>query len=224
MKPIPTQNLGRGFNQLWLGEGVSVLGNATTARLGPILAAARVHAGPGWMGALAAAAWVPWLLIALPAGAWVDRWDPRRVMITADLCAAAALLVVPAAAAFGQLNLIQLLGATFVGGICSVFFRTAYVKLIPRLVRPDRLEPANARMLGTESAAQVVGPGLAGLVTQILSAAAGLCLDAISFLVSALCLFCLRGARVGEVPTSHSPRSANYEAGRSRTRRRDAVR
>jgi predicted MFS family arabinose efflux permease len=183
----------RDFALLWFGEGVSVFGNATTSLLVPILAAVRLHAGPGWMGVLSAAAWLPWLLIGLPAGAWVDRWDPRRVMIVADVCAAAALLVVPAAAASGHLDLTQLLFATFVGGVCTVFFRTAYAKLLPRLVAPDGLELANARMMGTESAAQVAGPGLAGLITEVTSAAAGLCLDAVSFLVSASCLVRIRG-------------------------------
>ena len=186
---------GRDFALLWFGEGVSVFGTATTSLLVPILAAVRLHANAGWMGTLSAAAWLPWLLIGLPAGAWVDRWEPRRVMIFADVCAAAALLVVPAAAAFGHLDLAQLLFATFVGGVCTVFFRTAYTKLLPRLVAPDGLELANARMFGTESAAQVAGPGLAGLLTEVASAAAGLCLDAISFLISALCLLRIREVR-----------------------------
>jgi len=49
------------------------------------------HAGPGWMGLLTAAVWLPWLLIGLPAGAWLDRLDLRAVMITADLVSAATL-------------------------------------------------------------------------------------------------------------------------------------
>ena len=57
----------RDFSLLWLGEGVSLLGNATTAVLLPLLAVVDFGAGPGWMGALTAAAWLPWLVIGLPA-------------------------------------------------------------------------------------------------------------------------------------------------------------
>ncbi len=101
----PSGSPNRNFNLLWLGEGVSVLGNATTSVLLPLLAVTGFGAGPGWMGALTAAAWLPWLVIGLPAGAWIDRLDPRRVMITADLIAAAALVTVPIAALVGLLSL-----------------------------------------------------------------------------------------------------------------------
>ena len=186
------KSMKRNFALLWFGEGVSLLGNSTTALLVPVLAAVRLHAGPGWMGALAAAAWLPWLLIGLPAGAWVDRLPPRQVMIVADVCSAAALLVVPIVSSLGWLTLSELVMVTFTAGICTVFFRAAYAKLLPLVVAPGDLEVANARMFGTESAAQVVGPGLAGLITQVMSAAAGLCADAISFLVSAWSLSRIR--------------------------------
>ena len=69
--PPPPLARNRNFSLLWFGEGVSVLGNATTSVLLPLLAVVGFDAGAGWMGALTAAAWVPWLLIGLPAGAWV---------------------------------------------------------------------------------------------------------------------------------------------------------
>jgi hypothetical protein len=82
---------------VWSGEGVSLLGAATTSILLPLLAVTHFHAGPGWMGLLTAAAWLPWLLIGLHAGAWLDRLDPRAVMITADLVSAATLANAPLA-------------------------------------------------------------------------------------------------------------------------------
>ena len=189
------KGLGRNFALLWFGEGVSLLGNSTTSLLIPVLAAVRLHAGPSWMGVLAAAAWMPWLLIGLPAGAWVDRLPPRLVMIVADLGAAATLLVVPIVSSLGWLNLPELVMVTFTGGVSTVFFRAAYAKLLPLVVTPGQLESANARMFGTESAAQVAGPGLAGVIAQVSSAAAGLCADAVSFLVSAWSLSQIRTAR-----------------------------
>ena len=180
--------LGRNFTLLWSGETVSLLGSATTSVLLPLLAVSVFHAGPGWMGLLTAAAWLPWLIIGLPAGAWLDRLPPRRVMIIADLVAAAALITVPLAAWSGWLSLSQLIIVALLGGVATVFFRTAYVKLLPLIVADLGLERANARLFGTESAAQVAGPGLAGVILQLVSAASGLLLDVVGFAASALCL------------------------------------
>jgi predicted MFS family arabinose efflux permease len=147
------------------------------------------------MGALATAAWLPYLVIGLPAGAWVDRLPPRAVMIAADLVSAAAYASVPVAWALDLLTLQHLVVVAFTGGVATVFFRTAYSVLLPQVVVPEHLEAANGRMFGTESAMQIAGPGLGGLIAQLLSAALGLLLDAASFLVSAFCLWRIRPER-----------------------------
>lgn len=184
--------LGRAFHLLWAGEGVSLLGTATTSVLLPLLAITHFGAGPGWMGLLTAASWLPYLVVGLPAGAWVDAMDPRRVMITADLVAAGSLASVPVSWGIGLLTLPQLLVVALVGGVATVFFRAAYVGLLPLIVPDAGLEAANARLFGTESAMQIAGPGLAGLLTQVVSAASGLLLDVAGFLVSACCLSRIR--------------------------------
>lgn len=91
----PHVRLGPSFSVFWFGEGVSLLGTATTSVLLPLLAVTELQAGPVWMGLLTAASWLPWLVLGLPAGAWLDRSDPRRVMIIADLVAAGALASLP---------------------------------------------------------------------------------------------------------------------------------
>lgn len=184
--------LGTNFTLLWSGEAVSSLGTATTSVLLPLLAVTQLHAGPGWMGLLTASAWLPWLLIGLPAGAWLDRLDSRAVMIVADLVTAVTLASVPLGWWLGFLTLPQLLVAALLGGAATVFFRPAFVKLLPLIVSDQRLEAANARLFGTESAMQIAGPGLAGLLTQLVSAAAGIVLNVIGFGVSALCLWRIR--------------------------------
>ncbi len=177
------------FRLLWFGEGVSVLGAMTTTVVVPLVAVTVFDAGATWMGLLTAAAWLPWLVVGLPAGAWVDRLDPRRVMIAADLVAAAAVGSVPFAWALGALTLSHLVLATFVAGGCSVFFRTAYATFVPRVVRDGELDTANGRLYGTESAMQVAGPGVGGLGVQVLGGVWAVVLDVVSFLVSAVCLW-----------------------------------
>jgi predicted MFS family arabinose efflux permease len=76
--------------------------------------------------------------------------------------------------------------------VSTVFFRPAYGKLLPLLVPPSRLESANARLFGTESATQIAGPGVAALLARLGSATAGIVFDAASFVLSACCLWRLR--------------------------------
>ena len=191
--------LGGNFALLWSGEAVSSLGTATAAVLVPLLAVTPLGAGPGWMGLLTASAWLPWLLVGLPAGAWLDRLDSRKVMIVADLAAAGALASIPPGWWVGLLKLPQLLIVALVVGTATVFFRPAFVKLLPLIVPDRRLEAANARLFGTESAMQVAGPGLAGLLTQLTSAATGIVLNVVGFWVSALCLWRMRIERPSPV-------------------------
>ena len=210
-RPAPVAALplrrNRDFSLLWLGEGVSVLGNATTSVLLPLLAVVAFDAGPGWMGILTAAAWVPWLLIGLPAGAWVDRLPARRVMVVSDLVAAAVLVSVPVAWAVGSLTLTHVVLAALGNGTCTVFFRAAYPALVRQVAPAEQQERVFARLFGTESAMQVAGPGVGGLLAQVGSAALGLVVDSVSFLVSAACLAMLRlTPAVSPSPTDAPPR------------------
>ena len=189
--PLPLAR-NRSFRLLWFGESISVLGNATTSTLLPLVAVVGFDAGPGWMGILTAAAWVPWLVVGLPAGAWVDRLAARRVMIVSDLAAGLALASVPVAGLLHVLTFPQLAVVAFVNGVATVFFRAAYPALVRQVAPRDQQESAFARLFGSESAMQVAGPGLGGLVAQFASAAGGLLLDTASFVVSAVCLWRLK--------------------------------
>ena len=177
-----------------------MLGSTTTAVVVPLVAVTAFDAGAAWMGLLTAAAWLPCLVVGLPAGAWIDRADARRVMIVADLGAAASIGSVPVAWAMGVLTLPHLVVAALGVGTASVFLRAAYLPLLPRVVRPADLATANARLLGTESAMQVVGPGLGGALVAVVSAAYAVVVDALSFVVSALCLHLMDRRRL--VPPS----------------------
>jgi MFS family permease len=194
----------RSFNLLWFGEGVSVLGNATTSVLLPLVAVLVLDAGAFAVGLLTAAAWLPWLVIGLPAGAWIDRLPPRAVMIVADVVAAAAIGSVPLAAALDVLTLPHLVGVALATGTSSVFFRTAYAVYLPQVVPAHQLEAANGRLIGTESAMHVAGPGVGGAIAQAVGAVGGLVLDAATFLVSALCLWRARPEHAAPRPSAPS--------------------
>jgi len=203
--PQPALARNRNFRLLWAGEGVSVLGSMTTTVIFPLMAVTQFDAGPFWMGILAGAIWLPWLVLGLFAGAWVDRSDPRRVMMRADLVAAAVVATVPMAWALDLLTLPHLVLAALGLGGCTVFFRTAYAAFVPRVVSSPDLERANARIYGTESAMQIGGPGVGGLLVQAFSAAFAVVIDVLSFLVSWVCLARMRPDEFGPAPEKPSP-------------------
>ncbi|WP_374193205.1 MFS transporter [Streptomyces sp. CRPSP2-6A1] len=104
------------FRLLLIGETTSKLGASVTSVLLPLIAVTTLHASPFVVGLLTAAPWLPWLVIGLPAGAWVDRLAPRRVMLVCNAVSAVLFASVPAAWWLGALTIWQVLGGPAVGG------------------------------------------------------------------------------------------------------------
>jgi predicted MFS family arabinose efflux permease len=182
----------RDFRLFWVGQTTSKLGTSVSSVALPLVAVATLDAGTFAVAALAACAWLPWLLIGLPAGAWVDRLPRRPLMIICDLLCCGLYLSVPLTWWLDSLTLAHLFGVALVAGAAGVVFQTAYQVFVPTLLAPADLPGGNARLQSTEAAAQVAGPGVAGLVTQLAGAVFGLLVDAASFLVSTLCLWRIR--------------------------------
>lgn len=169
----------------WTGETISVFGTEVTSLLISLLAVVVLDASPIWVGIINAALWLPWVLIGLPTGAWVDHRTPRAVMVTSDLAAAIALLSIPLAWMFDALTPLHLAIVTFAVGTTNVFFRSAYPKLLATLVRRDDLAPANSYLTSSESIAQVGGPPIGGVFAGLFAPAVAVLLDAVSYVVSA---------------------------------------
>ncbi|MET8351196.1 MULTISPECIES: MFS transporter [unclassified Micromonospora] len=208
--PSPVRETGgllrhRDFRLLWAGQAISSVGsNVTTVAL-PLVAVAVLDAGTFQVAVLTAAAWLPWLLIGLPAGAWVDRLPRRPVMVACDLLCAVAFLTVPLAAALDRLTVWHLLLVALGAGTARVFFETADQVYLPVLLRPEQLPEGNAKLQATQTVSYVVGPGLAGLIAQLTGAVAALVLDAATFLLSAACLLRIRTAEPRTPRTDRSP-------------------
>jgi MFS family permease len=183
----------RNFRLLWIGETVSGAGNAMAVIGVPLLAVTTLHASTFAVAALTAAAYLPWLVIGLPAGAWVDRLPPRPLMIGCDALSALLYASLPVAAWAGLLRTGQVVAVALLAGAVNVFFSTAYQVYLPCLVRPAELAEGNAKLQGSAQAAAIAGRGAAGLATVAGAATALLC-NAASFLVSAWCLLRIRAA------------------------------
>ncbi|HVX45176.1 MAG TPA: MFS transporter [Mycobacteriales bacterium] len=160
----------RDFRMLWAGDSLSQFGYMVTTLAMPLLAVRTLHATPFEVGLLTTCEYLAFLVIGLPAGAWVDRMRRRNVMITADLGRAVALGSIPLTAALGALTLWQVYLVVLVTGALTVFFDVSYQSYLPFLVGREHLAEGNAKLQGTQSVAQVAGPSAGGFLVQALTA------------------------------------------------------
>jgi hypothetical protein len=182
----------RNFRLLWIGETVSAAGSAMAVIGTPLLAVTVLHATTFAVSALTAAAYLPWLIIGLPAGAWADRLPARPLMITCDLLSALLYVSLPIAAWLGALTTVQVVIVALLAGGVNVMFSTAYQICLPSLVSPAELAEGNAKMQGSASLAAIGGRSAAGLAAEALGAATALLFNAGSFVVSAVCILLIR--------------------------------
>ena len=160
----------------------------------PLLAVTVLHASTFAVAGLTAAAYLPWLLIGLPAGAWADRLQARPLMIACDAVAALLYASLPVAGWLGVLTTGQVLVVALLAGTASVLFATAYQVLLRSLVAAGDLVEGNAKLQGSAAVAAIGGRGAAGLAAEAIGAASALLFNAASFLVSAACLLRIRTA------------------------------
>ncbi|MFE7334018.1 MFS transporter [Streptomyces griseus] len=176
------------FRRLWVGQTASQLGEHTTLVVLPLFAVLTLDAGAGQLGVLRAVGQAPVLLLSLLAGAWVDRWRARTVMVLTDAGRAVALGAAAVAGLLGLLGLPALFVVAFTVGALSVLFDVAYQASLVRMVRRDQLVQGNSALEGSRSAAQIGGPALGGALVSLLSAPVATASGALFFAVSFLSL------------------------------------
>jgi MFS family permease len=175
---------------LWSGQLVSVVGTQVSQLAYPLLMLALTNS-PAQAGFLSAARTIPYLLLGLPAGALVDRWNRRRVMIICDAGRALALGSIPLAMAFGWLSLTQLYAVALVEGTLNVFFSLAGTAALTRVVTREQIPSATTLNEVTLSTGSMLGPALGGLIFAIGQGFAFL-VDAISYAVSVVSVWLIR--------------------------------
>jgi MFS family permease len=175
----------RDFRRLWAAQTVSRFGSMVSELALPLTAILVVHASTLQVGLLTAVESVAFLLVGLPAGAWVDRMRTRQVLIVTDVLRAIALASIPVAAVFDVLTMAQLYVVALGTGVCTVFFDVGFQSYLPQLVDRSDLVDGNAKLQISESIAQIAGPSLGGLLVQALTAPYAVLVDAVSFVFSA---------------------------------------
>ncbi|MBV9822964.1 MAG: MFS transporter [Actinobacteria bacterium] len=180
------------FRWFWAGQSVSVVGTQVTAVALPLVAALSLGASAGGVSVIATAAFLPNVLLPLFAGHWLETRRRRRIMIAADVLRAVLLALVPLAAVLDRLSLTLLAVVAFGVGAASVMFDVGSFAYLPSLVSDEDLPAANQAMQGSSTAAQVAGPGVAGLLVQAAGPSAAIAIDSASYLASVLGLTAAR--------------------------------
>lgn len=197
------------FVRFWFGETLSLLGTQITTLALPLTAITAFHASDEEVGVLRFLQLAPYLVLALLFGVWVDRSRRRHVMLWSNFARLILLALVPVLYWLELLNLPLLLGMACAIGIASVLFDVSWMAYVPTLVKdPTEYVEAGAKLSMSSSAADVAGPGLAGLLISALTAPVALLVDAASYLASLLSLLSIR---TPEPRPTHTRRTVRAE-------------
>lgn len=194
-----------GFIKFWIGQTISSFGSQISGLALPVIAVTMLSASEFQMGLLGAANTSAFLIFGLLAGALVDRWIKRRVMIVADLIRMLAIGLIPMLWFAGVLNVYHLIVLGAVISIASVFFDVSYQSYIPILMPREYIGVANSRLELTAQISGVASPGLVGYLLTLIKAPVILIFDAISFLVSAVSLLLIKDREIPKPKTDRRP-------------------
>ena len=191
------------FMKLWTGQTISQFGDEVTQFALPFVAVLTLRVTPFELGLLATFQFLPFILLTLPAGVWVDRLRRKPILIGANIGRAALLASIPIAFIGGWLTLPQLYVVAFGVGCLEVFFDVAYQSYLPTVVERDRLVEGNAKLEISVSAANVVGPSVAGFLVELVRPAIAILFDVASYLGAVAFIAWIR--RPESAPEPHDP-------------------
>lgn len=176
------------FLRLWSSDTVSQFGAQISFLALPVTAAIFLDATPSQMGALRAAQFSPFIVVGLIAGVIVDRLSHRTILISADVSRAAFLISIPVAASLSHLTLIHLYVVAFLVGAMTVFSDIGGQAILASTVNRSRLIHANSQLESSRSLAKIAGPGLAGVIIELINAPFALLFNSLSYVLSATIL------------------------------------
>lgn len=184
--------LGASFGKLWAAGTSSALGSGLVAVATPLLIASQTR-NPLIVSGATAAAMVPWLLFALPAGVFVDRLDRRRLMIWVDWVRVVVLAVLGVSILAGRVNLPLLYAALIIVSTGEILMRSASSALLPVIVPRERLERANGWLTGGVTVTRDMISGPLGGLLFVAGASLPFLANAVTYAASALFVTLITG-------------------------------
>ena len=203
----------RDFVKLWTGQTISEIGSRITREGVPITAALVLHSSPLAMGVLAAVGGIAILLCGPFAGLVADRFRLRPILIGTDLGRACVIGLIPFLAWRGALTIEALCVVIGIAGVLGVFFDVSYQTLMPSLVGREDLHEGNAKLSLGAATAETIGPALAGMLIQALTAPIAMMLDAGSFVISAISVALIKKPEIAKGKHDEFPSVAEITSG-----------
>lgn len=157
MKP-PGEGLPATYWRQWTASAVSNVGDGMNTAAMPLLAYSLTD-DTRLLALVSFAAMLPWFLLALPVGVYVDRLDRRSLMVRANSVRAVLFLVIAVSAATDTIGIELLLVLLLIVGCCEVVFDSSAQAFLPAIVPAEHLPRANGILFATE----VIGNGFVGL-------------------------------------------------------------
>ena len=179
------------FRLLFAGQSLSLIGDRITFVALPFAVLA-TGGDAGEVGLVIGATTLPFLLFSLVAGVIADRADRRALMLASDVVRMLCQLLAGGLLLAGAAEWWHLAAIGFLYGSADAFFQPALYGLMPEIVPPEHLQPANALRGLLDSTGLLAGPALAGLLVVGLGAGGALLVDAATFLASIGCLLAMR--------------------------------
>ena len=196
------------YRLLFTGQVLSILGDRVTGVVLPFAVLA-VGGDVGDVAIVSAAQFLPFALLALPAGVWADRYNRKLILIGSDLARFVVQLTAGILLVTGSAEVTHLAVLAAVYGAADAFFAPAFTGLLPGTVAPVNLQPANALRGLSYSTGSIVGPVLGGLLVAFAGGPGGaLLFDAATFAVSIACLIPLRPRMVAAVLHDEDPKAS----------------
>ncbi|MGW1811170.1 MFS transporter [Streptomyces sp. NPDC002078] len=181
-----------GFRNLYTATGVSAA-SVSVARIAiPLVAVLALDVSGFEVGLVSTFLTLPFLLVGLPAGVWVDRLRRKPILVFCQLARAIILLSIPLSWWGGFLTIWQLYAAVLIFGTCNVFYDVAYQSYLPTVVGRERVLEANAKLTGVQQVFAVGGPSLGGQVVALLTAPISFVVTSVGLAVSSLCITRIR--------------------------------
>ncbi|MBX3029609.1 MAG: MFS transporter [Chloroflexi bacterium] len=194
------------FRLFLVARAISWTGNAVTLVALPLLVF-QLTGSPAMTGLVAALEALPYLMIGLLAGALVDRWDRKRVMILTGLGSGAALGAIPLLDGLGMLAAWQVLVAAAIVSTLWVFFDAASFGAVPEMVGRPRIASAQSAMTSVSTLTMLLGPAVGGVLVAAVSAPWAIGLDALAYVVAAILTARVHWTRHAADDRADQPRS-----------------
>ena len=207
-----SHSLPKSYWRLFTSSTVSNLGDGMVVAAGPLLALQLTN-DSRLIAAVTFAAMLPWLVLSLPAGVYLDRHDRKKIMYRANLVRGLVFTLIAVSAANDTLNIYLLIAASAVAGVCELFFDMSSQAILPAIVDEESLELANSRLY----ISQIISNGFIGLPLGawifVIAISAPFAVNAVALVIAAILIRSIKVKNTAIIEQTNAPFSSELKQG-----------